>query len=1019
MKMIESLEQMLSSLASRRSGLAICLVGHAGIGKTHTAGLILKKLPLRSSTVHATITTEQFLKLVPRASRLPNWVTAMVQRLEHNEITLLGAADAVAAWLVSLAPFVLHLEDIHEANPEQQAFWNSIAKAIKAARGVGVLATSRGVLPSEFTAMPLEFLSSDAAETLLVVQLGAALPEAAKNWILSRAGGNPLFLLEFQKFLIRQGSLWNDGTQWHWRVPDTSGIPNHLEALIEHMLYPIVANEVLAQVFALKILIADSFELWQPASQLSKEAFEGACLTLQNHGVLNNQLQIAHPLFSEVFFQTQQHHLQFAARQLLQVAPPIMTAKLLKLAQVEASEARMILEKAIVELEEQQQVRQALYLKVQVLELMSSPERASLAFDLALVLVLYDPKAAIGLLDMAIQAPDVMVAALLKKASWLATLGLFEDGKRTLELLPKDLTPEQSGRKILTEIIVYFAKRELISFQHMVALWENHPEVHDLARFPEYRLVSHAYMELGNTKMAWHWIRVVESLPSNSLTAQAMILNTLCNLHKAQKQYPEAIEVVKRAITLLEPRIEAGQADINELRQCETAWANLASSYIWVNQFQQAVMAAQKGIELTIRFNLGDRMTSELNLADALLQLGRFDEAEQYFLEHLPTVLIGYGVFIPIIYLHLTMLYSQRAGSLDQMLALKYARETMRAASVNAEDYKQAKHKLIELEARFGNLEIAKKLVAEIELETGFMPWQQAFILERQNSQGAAVKALSEARDALQFNEYKNFIELELVRLTQDRTLALDLEQRLKKLELGGLLFVLHRYMPDLEPVAPVLSPVGSFRIANLGSLLFERDGVNIKYKAEKGRDLLGLLSEMRLLKQSEISQLELLDLLYPNLDESAAIASLQQLIYRLRNTLGQNIIVRTPTGYALGAEVQTDAEVFLQTADSSLWRGVWLADVGGGRDSLARNRIYQALTTFIENTILKAPLEAARLALIWLEAEPYEVQAVMLARDAFLAAGDALGAERVYTQAQVRFHEVGVQLNPQAMTSR
>jgi hypothetical protein len=56
-------------------------------------------------------------------------------------------------------------------------------------------------------------------------------------------------------------------------------------------------------------------------------------------------------------------------------------------------------------------------------------------------------------------------------------------------------------------------------------------------------------------------------------------------------------------------------------------------------------------------------------------------------------------------------------------------------------------------------------------------------------------------------------------------------------------------------------------------------------------------------------------------------------------------------------------------------------------------------------------------LALIWLEAEPYEIQAVMLARDALLAAGDALGADRVYNQAQVRFHEVGVQLNPQTMT--
>jgi tetratricopeptide (TPR) repeat protein len=714
--------------------------------------------------------------------------------------------------------------------------------------------------------------------------------------------------------------------------------------------------------------------------------------------------------------------LQFAARRLLQIAPPNMTASLLSLAQLEAPEARAMLEKAIIELEEHQQVRQALYLKVQVLELMNSPERARLAFDLALELVLYDPKVAIGLLDMAIQAPDVMVEALLKKASWLAALGLFEDGKRILELLPKKLTPEQLRRKILAEIDVLFAKQDVVSYRKTIELWENHPEVHDLADAFDYRNISNAYRVVGNLEKAWHWIEVVQSLPSNSLTSQTLILNTICNLYKQEKRFPEAIKAAERGIALLEARVETHQADANELRQYEALWANLASSYTWAKQFQKALMAAQTSIGVTITFNLGNPMTAELNLASALQRLGQFDQAEFYYLEHLPFVLTNHPAITPIIYLHLMVLYSQRAGSLDQMLALKYARGLQQITAETTDFYKESSFKLIELEARFGNLEIAEQILIELQQKTGVLPWQQAFILERQNSQSAAVKTLLDARNAPQFNEEKDVIELELIRITQDRKLALDLEERLKKQELGGLLFVLHRYMPDLEQTAPIPSVTATFRIANLGSLQFERDGVNIKYKAEKGRDLLGLLSELRLLKQSEISQLELLDLLYPNLEENAAISALQQLIYRLRTSLGQNVIVRTPIGYALGADVQTDAETFLQTADSGLWRGVWLADVGGGRDSMARNRIYQALTTFIENTLLKMPLEAARLALIWLEAEPYEIQAVMLARDALLAAGDALGADRVYNQAQVRFHEVGVQLNPlevQTTTSR
>ncbi|MEY4530899.1 MAG: hypothetical protein RLZZ156_1620, partial [Deinococcota bacterium] len=625
--MIGLLEQKFAKLASRRFGLAICLVGHAGMGKTHTAESVLKALPIKSAYLHATDNIDSFFLRLPKANRVSGHTETTLRNLQKGELKLLAAPDAIAAWLISLAPFVLHLEDIHEASSEQQMFWNAVAKALKATRGVGILATSRGFLPSEFEALPLEGLSVDASQALLTTKLGAAIPKAALDWILARAGGNPLFLLEFLKLLLRQGSLWNDGEDWHWRVPDGQTMPSSLEALIENMLQPIVSDTELTNVFALRILIADSLELWQPASQLLTESFEAARLTLQNAGVLDSH-RIAHPLFAEVFRQTQKNSLQVAARQLLQVAPPVMAAALLELAQLGKVEARAMLEKAISDLEEHQLVRQALYLKVQLLELEITPERPRLAFELALVLVLHDPKVAVGLLDMAIKAPDMMVAALLKKASWLATLGLFDDGKRTLELLPTNLTREQVRQKILTEINVWSAKRDEGSFRQTIALWEAHPEIQDFANAIDYRIIANAYLNLKNTKMAWHWISVAESLPSNSLTAQAVILNTICNLHKQEKQYQKAIEVAKRGITLLEPRVETGLADVNELRQYQTLWGNLASSYIWTNQFGQAVIAAQKAIDLNVQFGLGEalNMTSELNLAVALRHLGQFDQ---------------------------------------------------------------------------------------------------------------------------------------------------------------------------------------------------------------------------------------------------------------------------------------------------------------------------------------------------------------------------------------------------------
>ncbi len=1013
--MIGLLEQKFSKLASRRFGLAICLVGHAGMGKTHTAELVLKALPIKSAFLHATANADSFFLRLPKANRVSGHTETTLRNLQKGELKLLAAPDAIAAWLVSLAPFVLHLEDIHEASTEQQIFWNAVAKALKATRGVGILATSRGFLLPEFEALPLEMLSSEASQALLATKLGAALPKAALDWILARASGNPLFLLEFLKLLLRQGSLWSDGEHWHWRVPEAKSIPSSLEALIENILQPIVADTVLTNVFALRILIADSLELWQPASQLLTEPFEAARLALQKYGVLNSFFNIAHPLFSEVFRQTQKTSLQVAARQLLQVAPPVMAAALLELAELEPLQAKAMLEKAIAELEQNKQVRQALYLKVQLLELEVTPERSKSAFELAKILVLHDPKVAVQLLDVVIESPELRVQGLLKKAAWLSILGSFEVAQRTLGLLPKNLTTEQVQQKILVELVVWSSKNDLECFRQTIAIWENYPEIHKLARANEYRIVVHAYTSLGNSEMAWHWIRVAESLLSNSLTSQALILNSICNLHKEEKQYSKAIEAAKRGIALLKTQVETGQADVNELGQYQVLWANLSSSNIWVNQFMQAVIAAQNAIVLNVQFEINDPTTimiCKLNLAASFRRLGQFEQAENYFLEHLPVILENHEIFLPMVYLHLTMLYSQRGGSLDEVLAMKYARETLRTANKDSENYGETKRKLIELEARFGNLETAKKLLAEIELGSGVTPWQHAFILERQNSQSAAVKALLEAQNNPHFSEEKDLIELELVRLTQDQKLALDLEQRLETKELGGLLFVLHRYMPQLKQVQNKPVQV-SFRIANLGSLQFERDGLPVQYKAAKGRELLGLLSELRLRGQSEIRQLELLDWLYPNLDESAAISALQQLIYRLRNSLGQNVIVRTATGYALGAEVQTDAETFLQTADSALWRGAWLADFAGGQDSMARNRIYQALTAYIENMILKTPSEAARLALIWLEAEPYELGAVMLAKDSLLASGDVLGAEQVYNQALVRFHEVGMPLNP------
>jgi DNA-binding SARP family transcriptional activator len=1012
MKMIESLEQMLSSLASRRSGLAICLVGHAGIGKTHTAGLILKKLPLRSSTLHATANVDQFFVCLPRVGRVAGSVETILTRLQRSEIKLADATEAIAAWLISLAPFVLHLEDVHEANPEQQVFWNAVAKAIKVTRGVGILATSRGLRPSEFEALPLEILSLADSQTLLTAKLGAILPSAALDWILLRANGNPLFLLEFLKLLLRQGSIWNDGSNWHWRVPNAQVIPSNLEALIENMLQPIIADSGLANMFALRILIADSLLLWQPASQLLSESFETARMNLQNLGVLDSHFRIAHPLFSEVFQQTQLHYLQLAARQLLQVAPPEMTPNLIELAQIEGDQARVILDSAIAVLQPRSP-RQAKLLEIQQLKYLDLKVRPHKALVLAREVAKFDPRSALQAIDLARLDRGLLIEATFLKIDWLGQLTQIQEAFEALQQLPVPLSQEAQIQKLQYTIGCQILRHELDRYRVALEIWELNPQIYASASISLICRVVTAYVYLENFEQARFWLAQAKNRSSCNLQELAEIENTDSNLLTETGQRFLALEAVKRGIALLKPRIESGLAEFNELTRYASLHNNLIGKLATIGLHSEAKKALEETLVLYqkhgISFNAG---LLEYRMAASLRVSGDFDLSEEKFhtiyqsIKHLNTPL---PVFI---FKELVWLYIFRGKQLDGMLALKYARFQMQTPPTNLDLLRIAKTQLLQTEARYGDLSIAEQILIELQQETGFMPWQQAFILERQNSQSAAVKALLEAQNEPQFAEEKDLIELELVRITQDRVLARNLEQRLKTQELGGLLFVLHRYMPELEQLQ-VLPEQASFRIANLGLLRFERNGKIISYKAAKGRELLALLSELRLRGQHEISQLELLDLLYPNFDETASVAALQQLIYRLRNSLGQNVIVRTPTGYALGAEVCTDAETFLQTADSSLWRGAWLADFAGGYDSMARNRIYQALTAFIENTLTQNPAEAARLACIWLEAEPYELDAVMLARDALLASGDVLGAEQLYNQAQVRFHEVGVQLSP------
>ena len=233
----------LSGLKKRRKGVALGLWGEAGIGKTHTALELLRGLSCRSLSLLASTPLTDLAGRLPRPPRLSAWAARMMDRAGAGEQT--GSIDllnAVTTTLGELAPFVLHLEDLHDAGTEQAELIGLLARTIQRTPGVGLLVTSRLQLPEGFESRRHAPLDPLGAARLLEEEAGAALPPEALSWIFVRASGNPLFSLEYFRLLARLGHLWNDARLWRWREPPATLMPVTVEALIERTLHDVLGQ---------------------------------------------------------------------------------------------------------------------------------------------------------------------------------------------------------------------------------------------------------------------------------------------------------------------------------------------------------------------------------------------------------------------------------------------------------------------------------------------------------------------------------------------------------------------------------------------------------------------------------------------------------------------------------------------------------------------------------------------------------------------------------------------------------
>jgi tetratricopeptide (TPR) repeat protein len=306
-KTVGQLARRLVGLAVRRPGLAVALWGEAGIGKTHLTLALLSETPINSVSVRSIQPWDGVFGVIPTPKRLSVWLERAAERLRQGEPLEVGELVQTLTGLLSAnAPLILHVEDLHEAGPDRLEVWTQLALAVTRTRGVGLIATSRVPPPNGFEAFKLEPLDRSASDAALEVEAGGILPVEACAWIFEHARGNPLFTLEFFRFLSRHGFVWNDARRWRWRVPDRSVIPITVEATIERVIAEAGSNidtrmalKARAYLESLEPSLKLEAGIWAHVASLEAGQLERAERNLWARGVLNES-GFVHPLFREV-----------------------------------------------------------------------------------------------------------------------------------------------------------------------------------------------------------------------------------------------------------------------------------------------------------------------------------------------------------------------------------------------------------------------------------------------------------------------------------------------------------------------------------------------------------------------------------------------------------------------------------------------------------------------------------------------------------------------------------------------
>jgi tetratricopeptide (TPR) repeat protein len=1007
-----------AGLLVKRPSLTIGLWGSPGIGKTFTTRQLLRETPCNNLSLHATTSPSNLALALARPPKLPAWAERTFEKLGSGEFVETSAIiDACGATLTGLAPFVLHLEDIHEVAPEQLEFIQNLARVVQRSKGIGLIVTSRTKPPEPFEAVPLQPISNQDTKRILEQEIGATLPVECLEWIQAKAAGNPLYTLQFFRFLARQGVVWNDGQRWHWRNPDRDLIPVTVEALIEQQLRGATTTQSLEDALGAKAMlpIGTDPHLWHTVSGLNIDVIESASIEFERRGLLVAG-EFAHPLYREIQRQnlSAQQRQVFARRAIgaLKDDHPEEATGFIKDAALEPEHALELLRCAADALLARGDVIRASEQLAQAVDYAPRNLQPALALEAARQTRHVNVPKAMRLAELASRDSGYRTEATHLIAELLAIQGHGQEAERALETLP-DRTSRAWWQRLVRIRGLTHNDTGVLEVLH------EHPEVLEEADPDTLARIARTLANHGQADHAAALVTRALETPELKIEGRIMLLKASSMIAYARSDFV-GMEALERQVLQL-------AQGLGHLRWVDAAHFNRALALEALGDHAGQMQALEAAMQTCVE--LGDATALAIAQAaygGALHASAAFDRAENLFLDaHAILSKLDVSVYLVDCESGLSQLYLDWQPPHGSLLAQKYAhaalehaqilqieRSIVACACLVARVDAGSGHGPRALERTTQALEVARRLAMPAVLADALRAHGHA--LEATLHAPGAVLAWRESEAvSREINDLANahLAGLEADRISDDAASARVRAAWFEERGLKNSAQMVDRYFPQLsrdESRPATLEVKGESRLDVLGPMQFLLQGQSQTVRGRKRQELLALLLEARVSGRNELGKLELLDALYPDSDEDQARSTLQETVRATRSSLGADVIVTTANGYALGA-VASDAEEFLKSGDTKLWRGAYLDGLMlESRDDTVRESLHLALFTAATAALETDAREAARVGRILLDFDGYNLDFLELCVRALRATNNHKSLTRLYAEAQDRLLEVG-----------